>query len=421
MWLATGAALSRDSRFGTFAFKIQALEITIGKSASPSMNSESQVQAAISSRSSRAPTLRQACFDDHPLIAALARRFGLGFEQKSAWEHLWVNNPAYREIQGKFPMGWVLEDGGGRIQGYLGNIPLHYEFEGKKLLAAATRSWVVDTPCRGYALMLLGPFYQQRNVDLFLGTSVNSQSGVASGLFKNVRVPVGTWDRSLFWITHHRGFTDSFFTKKGWTFAKAFSYPVSLGLSLRDRARGSGFRNGASDLAVVPVESIDERFDAFWAALRKKKSGLLLAVRDRETIDWHFKFALNRRDAWVYTFSGAAGMTGYAVFLRQERQQVGLNRVCLVDFQCLEEEKAGKFFMAALWTAFERCRRESIHMLELIGLPPALKASAELAAPHHRKFDNWMYFYKTNNPTLAKKLKRAEVWEPSLFDGDSSL
>lgn len=385
------------------------------------MNSNSQLQAPSLSRPLKSPRLREARFDDYPLVAALAHKFGLGFEDDEAWQHLWKNNPAYRDLQGKLAIGWVLEDADGRIAGYLGNIPLHYEFEGRSVLASATRSWVVDIAYRGYALTLLSPFFQQKDVDLFLGTSVNSQSAVASSVFKNVRVPVGEWDRSLFWITHPRGFTDSFLTKKGLAFAKGFSYPVALALSLRDRVRGSGFRNGANDPSVVPVESFDERFDDFWAALRKKKSGILLAVRNRETLDWHFKFARRRNEVWIYTFKGVTGMSGYAVFLRQERQQVGLNRVCLADFQCLDEGKSRTFFMAAVWAAFERCRCESVHMLELIGLPPDLQASAEVAAPHHRKLDNWMYFYKSNNPALTEKLKSPESWEPSLFDGDSSL
>jgi hypothetical protein len=269
--------------------------------------------------------------------------------------------------------------------------------------------------------MLLGPFYQQQNVDLFLGTSVNSHSGVAATIFKNIRVPVGAWDRSLFWITHFRGFTESFFAKKGWNFAKSFSYPVSLGLSFRDRVRGSGLQREAGDPAVVSVDDFNDCFDAFWAELRKKKTGVLLAARDRETLAWHFKFALCRKEAWVYKFHDRGRMIGYAIFLRQERPQVGLNRVCLVDFQCLEDEKCGRLFMSAVCSAFERCRDESIHMLELIGLPPALEASAELAAPHRRKLDNWMYFYKTNNAALAATLENPRVWEPSLFDGDSSL
>jgi len=60
-------------------------------------------------------------------------------------------------------------------------------------------------------------------------------------------------------------------------------------------------------------------------------------------------------------------------------------------------------------------------MLELIGLPPALEQIVARTAPYRRRLDSWMYFYKANRPALEEKLKSPEVWEPSLFDGDSSL
>ncbi len=385
------------------------------------MNSNLEVHAAAQSSSSKEPVLREARFDDYGQIAALACRFGLSFEDEPAWQHLWKANPAYQETGCKIPIGWVLEDAAGRIAGHLGNIPLNYELGGRRLLAVATRAWVVDPSCRRHSLMLPRPFYQQANVDLFLSTSVNAKSRPSTTLFKNTRVPVGAWDRSTFWITHAPGFTDSLFAKKGWNFAKPFRYPVALGLSLRDRLFGSGIRKDVGSPALVPLENFDDRFDEFWAELRRKKAGTLLGVRNRETLDWHFRFALRQKDVWIYTCDGPGGMAGYALFLRQERKQVGLNRVCLVDFQCLNQERSTSFFMAALRSAFERCRRESTHMLELIGLPPALQARAELGAPHHRKLEDWMYFYKTNDLALATKLQDSAVWEPWLFDGDSSF
>lgn len=385
------------------------------------MNSNLQGQSISQSSFSNAPNLREARFDDYAQIADMARKFGLSFEDEADWRHLWKGNPAYEATGGSFPIGWILEDADGRVRGYLGNVPLHYELGGKRLLASASRSWVVDKSCRRFSLMLLGPYYQQPNIDLFLSTSVSSQSGIASALFKNIRVPVGAWDRSIFWITHARGFVESFFAKKGWNFAKGFSYPISLGLSLRDRVAGSGLGKCLGDSALVPLETFDGRFDDFWTELRKKKAGILLGVRNRETLDWHFRAALRRNDVWIYTCNGAGGMAGFAVFLRQERKQVGLHRVCLVDFQCLDDDKCEAFFLAALWEVFERCRRESVHMLELIGLPPALQARAEMAAPHHRMLDHWMFFYRCNDSALSTKLKDPAVWEPWLFDGDSSF
>jgi len=289
------------------------------------MNADSQLKAAPQSKSSKPPKLREARFEDYPQIAALAGDSGLETEEYPAWAHLWEENPTYLALGGKFPKGWVLEASGGQVVGYLGNVPLSYELQGEKLLAAATRSWVVSSGYRGYSLMLLGPYYQQANVDLFLGTSVNAQSAIACKVFGNVPAPVGSWDRTLFWITHPRGFTESYFAKKGWPLGKPLTYPASFALSLREILRSSAFHN--PQLPVLSPDRFDDRFDVFWKQLRRQKANLLLAARDRETLQWHFKFALLNKKAWIFAIEEASGLSAYAVFLRQDRTSVHLTRM----------------------------------------------------------------------------------------------
>jgi len=385
------------------------------------MNADPQIQQRPIPTSVKSPKVREACFEDYSRIFALTAKFQLQTESYPAWTHLWTANPAYREIQDKFPIGWVLESADGSICGYLGNIPLQYQFEGKRLLAATTRAWVVDTPYRTYSPLLLGTHLNQPNVDLFLHTTVNAQAAPAYAIFQGVHVPVGAWDRTLFWITNEQGFTESLLRKKRWAMAKPLSYPLSAAFSLRDRFRRSRFQRGSSNVAVLPCAGFDDRFDAFWLALREKKSNLLLAVRSREVLEWHFKFALLQNAAWIYIVEDNSGLAAYAVFLRQDNPEAGLTRVRLADFQCLEHEQAQGLLMALLQVAIDRCGQESIHMLELIGFSSQMEKELERASPHRRALPNWIYFYKANNPLLAAKLKDPAVWEPSLFDGDSSL
>jgi hypothetical protein len=365
--------------------------------------------------------LRAVRFEDHAQVVALAAKFDLHVEAYPQWTHLWANNPAYREIQDKVPMGWVLDHGEGPIAGYLGNVPLNYEFEGKRLLAATTRAWVVDEPYRSYSPLLLGTYFQQPNVDLFLSTTVNAQSAPAYSIFQGIPVPQGAWDRTLFWITNYPGFVESFLRTKGKGMAKPLSYPLSAGVFIGDQFKRSRLQKKRSTVTVLPCSSFDDRFEAFWADLRKKKSNVLLAVRSREVLDWHFKFALQQNRAWIYTAEGNSGLAAYAVFLHYDYKPVGLRRVRLADFQCLDEERAPEMLAAMLQAAAKRCRQESIHMLELVGISPALEKSLEPASPHRRSLSSWLYFYKAGNAPLAEKLKEASIWEPWLFDGDSSL
>lgn len=368
----------------------------------------------------KSPKLREAKFEDHTQIAALASRYRLSMEDYAGWVHLWTDNPAYRGIKDNFPIGWVLETSEGAISGYLGNVPGNYEFEGKTLLSAATRAWVVDEAFRTYSPLLLGTYFQQHNVDLFLSTTVNAQSEPAYSVFQGLRVPVGIWDRALFWVTEYPGFTGSFLRLSGRKLPRALSYPLAAGLFLRDRLRRSAL-HGRTQAKVNSCSGFDDRFDAFWADLRKAKRSLLLAVRSREALEWHFKFALLQKAAWIYTAENNSGLIAYAVFLRNDHKEIELTRMRLVDFQCLDSEKAPALLSAMIEAAAERCRYESIHMLELIGLTPALEKTLAPTRPHQRALSTWLYCYKANTPVLAGKLRDASVWEPWLFDGDSSL
>jgi hypothetical protein len=386
------------------------------------MGADTAIRPGLVPKPAQPLKLREARFEDHPQVVALESRFELVPKSYEEWTHLWTNNPAYRNIKDSFPIGWVLETSDGSVAGYLGNIPLHCEFQGRTLLAATTRAWVVDASYRSFALQLLGTYFKQRNVDIFLNTSVNAESAQAySSVFQGVRVPVGAWDRSLFWIANYRGFSESLLRKKGGPMAKPLSYPLSMGVFLLDRLKPRRFQERGNPITVLPCSSFDERFDAFWAALRKKKSRRLLAVRNRETLEWHYKFALLQKTAWIYVVEGSSGLAAYAVFDRRDYHPVGLTRMRLTDFQCVEEDRAAALLKAMLQAALDCCRTEGFHMLELTGLSPRMEKELEPASPHRRQLSNWRYFYKVSGRRLAEQLKNADVWEPWLFDGDSSL
>jgi hypothetical protein len=379
------------------------------------MKSDISVQAASRVR------LREARFEDHPQITALESKFDLVPKSYEEWTHLWTANPAYSGLEGKIPIGWVLEDQEGKVSGYLGNIPVGCELEGKSLLATTTRAWVVEESARSYALLLLATYFRQPSVDLFLNTSVNSESARAYGSFDGIPVPVGEWDRSLFWVTHYPGFVQSFLHKKRGRFVTPLSYPLSAGVWLTDRLRRRGFPSDGKGIQIDTCAGFDERFDTFWEELRKKNYRQLLSVRSRDVMQWHFKYSLLNGEVWIYTWGDESKLLAYAIFDRQDYHPVGLKRMRLTDFQCLDDAKAPAILRAMLKVAMTRCCQEGVHMLELTGINPRMEQELELAAPHRRELSNWRYFYKANRRWLVEKLKSPEAWNPSFYDGDSSL
>lgn len=361
--------------------------------------------------------LRETSSDDYEQIAALESRHGLAIGSPERWRHIWLTNPEYRDLQRRWAMGWVIEDEKGQIVASIGNVPLSYELAGKKILAVSGRAWVADLPYRSKALSLLDRVINQPNVDLYLNNTVSSNSANAVSAFDCSRVPVGLWDNSAFWITNYRGFVERLLVKKTNGLAKPLSYPFSAAAFLKDRLNTKGLRAG--DVEVKFVEAFDDRFDNFWTELRRKNPHVLLAVRTRELLEWHFKYALLENRVWVATVVDHTRLAAYAIFDRLDTNAFGLTRMRLVDFQSLDGSTA--LLEPLLCGALRKCRSEGINMLEIVGRWLENGEFVETVAPHRRKLDAWRFVYRVNNPNLAATLRDPRAWAPSLFDGDAAL
>ena len=364
------------------------------------------------------PRFRESSFSDYPQIATLESRYGLQTKTYEEWTHLWTQNPTYRQFS-HWPIGWVCENEQNEIVGCVSNIPLAYGLDSRNLVAATSRSLVVDTRYRCYAFSLLSRFFKQPNVDLFLNTTVNAPASKLQEMFRAVRVPAGVWNRSAFWITNYRAFAASLLARKKLPAAKAVSYPLSAGLFVRDTLTGRAIRGPHNGIPVEFCTQFDARFDRFWASVRNSSPRRLLATRSREVLDWHFRHAIEANRAWVLAISQGSELAAYGVFRRQDNPTLGLFRMRLVDFQTAPGRT--ELLKPILHSALERCRHEGIHMLEAIGFCGEKQRLIDSLAPYYRELTSWRYFYKTNDWHLAARLEDPQTWDATCFDGDASL
>ena len=186
-------------------------------------------------------TIREASLNDYQAVTDLQARYGLNTKSYDDWAHLWTGNPAYAEVKKNWPMGWVLEDASGRTVGYLGNIPLFYQYGLRRLIVSTSYAWVVDQTYRSYSMWLLDTYFRQP-VDLFLNTTVGAQAISSFKQYGSLQVPVGVWDACAFRITNYRGFAESALRQRN-TFTPRL---LSFG-----RRRFSTFRTG-SGISRVP-------------------------------------------------------------------------------------------------------------------------------------------------------------------------
>jgi hypothetical protein len=367
----------------------------------------------------RAPKVREACFEDYEQIAPLESRYGLGTlgaQGHDKWMHYWLGNPLYRELQPDWSIGWVLEDESGQIVGSVENIPLLYEFQGRRILTASARAWVVEPAYRGAGLFLLDQVINQRGVDLYVNTSAGPGASGILSFFKCSRVPVGAWDESAFWITNYRGFLEGALAMKNYKLARPLSYPLSAAAFVKDKLTKKALREG--DVEVKACSGFDDRFDSFWLDLKAKNPHLLLAVRTREALEWHFKHALLGNRLWIVTIDDGPRLAAYAVFDRTDNPNIGFKRMRLLDFQSLDGGAA--LLSPMLSWALRKCRAEGIDILENFGRYLEGEEFANTAS-YRRKLAYWLYYYRANTPGLAESLADPRAWAPSLFDGDASL
>jgi hypothetical protein len=360
--------------------------------------------------------IREAVFADYPGIAALEARYALRPKSYEEWIHLWTENPASRP---EWNIGWVVENASHDIVGYVGNVPSAFEFQGRTLVAASGRGLVVDEQYRSYSFPLFSRFFNQSNVDLIVNTTVNVNAVKLHELFHCQRVPVGIWDRSVFWITDYLSFAAKLAATKNLPLPNLLGYPLSAALAVKEKLRRKPLKPAGNGFEAAVATTFDQRFDNFWQELRKRNADSLLASRSRATLNWHFKFSLESQRAWVATVSQNGGLLAYAVFLRQDNHEVGLKRVRLVDFRTLNGNP--ELLVPMLTLALRRCHEQKIAMLEVIGASPETQQVLASFAPHRRDLPAWLYFYKAKDKQLAERLKDPGVWDPSPFDGDGAL
>lgn len=365
------------------------------------------------------PRVREAYLEDYQQISELECQYGLKVKSFEEWSHLWIGNPLYQKLCRDWPIGWVLEDREKRIVGSIENIPIPYEFRGNRILVSTGRNLVVDSQYRSYSVLLLDYYFGQKSVDLFLEGGVSLEALHAFEKFQTSPVPNGAWDQSSYWITDYPGFLESALKKRAIPLARILSYPLSAALFCKDTFWTGQARLHSKKVSVEACSRFDNRFDEFWEHLTAVRPNILLGLRTRTMLEWHFKFALLRSKAWILAIANGSRLASYAIFDRNDNRRLGLKRMMLVDFQSIDGDYSS--LLPILSCALKRCEKEGIHILDVRGLCPEKRSFIEPVVPYRRKLPWWLYVYRVKDKSLEQRLSCPNAWDPSLFDGDSTL
>jgi hypothetical protein len=367
--------------------------------------------------------VRDARFSDYEAIASLMHQYGMETSSREDWEQLWLGNPVYQRRAEDWPIGWVLENSDERVVGFSGNIPAECSFSEKRLTAAVTSAWVVGSEYRSHSMLLASKYFAQKKVDLLLNTTAIHVAGQIFRAFHAKPIPAEGLETALFWVLDYRGFALSSLARKGVPLAAIAKYPAAAALAVASRLKSGGTNRERPSTrepypAVKSVENFDGRFDSFWLEL-KERSSVLLSVRDRETLSWHFRRSLKAKGLWIFINEIEGRLTSYAIFQRQDKSDVGLTRMRLVDFQSLDPDPS--VLNAMIAAALSRAKETGVQMLEVVGFSGEVRARLENLAPFRRTLPSQLFYYKAMNKELKAQLANPQAWQPSSYDGDSSL
>jgi hypothetical protein len=367
------------------------------------------------------PRLRTATFDEHASVVRLEKSGALESLPLEDWRNLWLTNPLWQRLGKDWPIGWVLEDGSDRIVGSLANIPTQYTFQGRDLVCANGRGWVVAPEYRGFALWLMEEYFSQPGVDLFINTTIAPTAAPTFSTLSD-RIPVGDFQSIAYWITGYRGFAKKALQKLRVPGAGLLAWPAAAALRMNDALLAESLPAAPASVAgstvVETAEQFDDRFDAFWQELVRQDPDKLLAMRDRQSLAWHFAIPLRLGRLWIFTASRAGLLRAYCILKRQDRND-GVRRMQLVDYQSLDP--CDELLPSLLRAALARCKAENMYAMEHVGCEVPKMRVFDSFAPYRRKLPCWPFYYRAADPAIKAELSRPTVWDPSTFDGDASF
>jgi hypothetical protein len=364
---------------------------------------------------------RTVQFADFEAVADLKRRQGLRLDSTANWQRLWQENPVLRANSKTPRLGWVLEADDG-VVGYLGSIPLLYQFGDRTLSAVATTSLAVDPSYRALTPSLVGPFFHQEDVDLYLATTATDVAGRIAKAFKGEFVPQREYGTVLFWVLNPLRFASALQKRMGvpGVLGGISKTLISAALCGDRVVRARRPRCPTNGLRVTDIHprDIDEEFEGLW--IRKLAEGKrLLALRTPAVLRWHFDIPGDCRVTRVLCCHSGGRLRGYAVVQTETEDGTGLCRSTVADL--LVENDDLSVVTRLLVEVYEHAKSVGGDVLEVLGFPPVIRNVCLAWAPYSRAYPQCPFLYRAAERGLREELAHENAWYAGPYDGDTTI
>ena len=385
-------------------------------------DSPSELDGDSAGTTPRAPArLREAKLSDYAAITDLKRRWGLTPDSLENWEHLWRHNPALKHMQTNRAIGWVLE-AEGKVVGYLASISSLYRFGDKTLTAVIGSGFVAEPAYRALTVKLMGAFYAQKPVDLYISTTAIESTGKIACAFGCVPMPQEDYEKVLFWVLRPYPFVQTVMKKLQIkrSIIQVLSPFASLALGIDKLFRGRWPRRSATDLTVSEIKpnEIGNDFEILWNE-KLSEGKRLLADRSLESLRWHYDVPGDQSKTIVLCCRKDDRLIGYLAIRDEAGLANGLRRSLIADILVKQDDP--ETLKALIVAAYKHAKHAGSDVLEVLGFPAGIRRQCAQWNPYIRTFPATPFYYKGATPALHKELADGAVWYGTPFDGDTTL
>lgn len=368
-----------------------------------------------------APKLRLAQFSDFEAVREMKGRWGLIPDPFENWERLWRRNPALERAPTDVPIGWVLE-AEGRVVGYLGNIPLLYQYGDRQLLAVTGHGMVVEPIYRTASLALMAPFFRQKFADLYLTTTAIAAVGKIMQIFKAERIPQANYETVLFWVLQPFPFAqaiiDGMDLKPSLLPIARMVASAAVGTDKTLRRRWPKQAAARFSITEIGVSEIGDDFQSLWIA-KLKEEPRVLADRSPAVLKWHFETPGEQGTTRVFCCRVAEELRGYMVVRNNSQTENGLRKSIVAD--ALIKDDDPEVIQALFAAAYRHAKDAGSHVLEVLGFPQSIRQVCAQWSPYQRRYPSCPFFFKAAEPVLHRELSNSALWYATPFDGDTTL
>lgn len=336
------------------------------------------------------------------------------------WAGRGQHNPALEIHDADVARGWVLEDNG-KMVGFFGNLPLAGVLNGKPVRIACASAWGIHPDYRDQTEAMCRAYFEQPNVDLLIVTSAIKPTARRFEQFGGAPIPQPDITDIPYWIVDSWGFLRAAFRKKGQgkTMAWFSGLLASVPLDFTMRIKGRRPYGALNHITPVSLDGVDEAFDDLWARKQRELKGKVVAVRDAAALRWCFGLGSNHMETKLIRFDKDGTLRGYMAVVTEKVADIGLKRLKIADVLIENDDPdVAKALFAAVYEygIAKRC-----HVVEIIGLPPSLRALVNKHKPYSRPMPTQPFYYKVVNPALADAAADPDGWYITAFDGDTVI